>query len=194
MLFKKSGPVDWLVVFLGNPGAVYSKTRHNAGFMTADVFEKAGVRINRLKFKALTGSADIDGVKLFLMKPQTYMNLSGDAVREAMAFYKLPLERVIVVSDDVALLPGKLRIRRDGTAGGHNGLKDIIAKCGGDSFIRVKIGVGKPAHPDFEMADWVLSTLFGSELQQLEAAAETAAAAVKTIVTSGVDTAMNRYN
>jgi PTH1 family peptidyl-tRNA hydrolase len=196
MLFgKKISPVSWIVVFLGNPGAKYKDTRHNAGFMTADAVEKnTGVRIDRLKFKALTGVCAFDGVKVLLMKPQTYMNLSGDAVREAMKFYKLPLGQVIVVSDDVALPLGKLRIRRNGSAGGHNGLKDIIAKCGGEEFPRIKIGVGSPEHPEFEMADWVLSAFTGKDAALIKDATRDAAQAVETIIRHGADKAMNQYN
>ena len=138
-MFKKTAGVDWIVVFLGNPGEKYKNTRHNAGFMAAEAVEaRTEARIDRLKFKALTGMAQVGQKRLFLMKPQTYMNLSGQAVREAMAFYKVPLERVLVVSDDVTLPLGKLRIRREGSAGGHNGLKDIIARCGGEGFPRIK--------------------------------------------------------
>jgi PTH1 family peptidyl-tRNA hydrolase len=196
MLFgRKISPVSWIVVFLGNPGAKYKDTRHNVGFMTADVVEKnTGVRIDRLKYKALTGVCEIGGVKVFLMKPQTFMNLSGDAVREAMKFYKLPLEQVIVVSDDVALPLGKLRIRRNGSAGGHNGLKDIIAKCGGEEFPRIKIGVGSPEHPDFEMADWVLSAFSGKDAVLVRNATQDAALAIETIIRHGMDKAMNQYN
>jgi PTH1 family peptidyl-tRNA hydrolase len=196
MLFgKKPSPVSWIVVFLGNPGAKYKDTRHNVGFMTADAAEKStGVRIDRLKYRALTGICEIDGVKVLLMKPQTYMNLSGDSVREAMKFYKLPLERVVVVSDDVSLPTGKLRIRRNGSAGGHNGLKDIIAKCGGEEFPRIKIGVGSPDHPDFEMADWVLSGFAGKDVALIKEAVLNAAQAVETIIRDGLDKAMNVYN
>jgi PTH1 family peptidyl-tRNA hydrolase len=157
---RKTGPVEWIVVFLGNPGAKYTRTRHNAGFMTADLFsEKTDVKIDRLKFRALTAAAELGGCRVLLLKPQTYMNLSGDAVGQAMRFHKVPLERVLVVSDDVSLPIGKLRIRRSGSAGGHKGLADIIQKCGGEEFPRIKIGVGEPPHPDYDMADWVLSSL-----------------------------------
>ena len=128
------------------------------------------------------------------MKPQTYMNLSGDAVREAMRFYKLPLERVLVVSDDVALPVGKLRIRRSGSAGGHNGLKDIIEKCGGEDFPRIKIGVGEPPHADYDMADWVLSTFAGKDRELIEKAVEDAASAVETVIKDGIERAMNLWN
>jgi PTH1 family peptidyl-tRNA hydrolase len=194
-LRKKIGPAAWIAVFLGNPGAKYSGTRHNVGFMTAGVLEKtAGIKLDRLKYKALTCACDLGGEKVFLMKPQTFMNLSGDAVSQAMRFYKLPLERVIVVSDDVALPVGKIRIRRDGSAGGHNGLRDIIEKCGGDNFPRIKIGVGAPTHPDFDMADWVLSAFSAKEAELIAEAVKNAAKAVEMIISSGVDKAMNVYN
>jgi PTH1 family peptidyl-tRNA hydrolase len=194
-LRKNTGPASWIVVFLGNPGAKYAGTRHNVGFMTADALGKdAGIRIDRLRFRALTGSGAVGGEKVFLMKPQTFMNLSGDAVQEAMRFYKLPLERVLVVSDDVALPVGKLRIRRNGSAGGHNGLKDIIDKCGGEDFPRIRIGIGEPPHADYDMADWVLSQFSGGDKDLIAEAAKNAAAAVETIIRDGLDKAMNMYN
>jgi len=182
-------------VFLGNPGAKYEKTRHNVGFMTGDALsKKLNVKIDRIKYKALIRQADLDGEPVLLMKPQTYMNLSGSAVKEAMDFYKIPLDHVVVVSDDVTLPVGKLRVRRSGSAGGHNGLKDIIAKCGGDGFPRVKIGVGEKPHPDYDMADWVLSSFKGDDAKAIDEATKKAADAVKTIVLKGVDKAMNLYN
>lgn len=196
MFFKKTpGSVSWMIVFLGNPGANYTQTRHNVGFLTADVIEKnAGIRINRLRFKALTGSGVFAGEKVLLIKPQTFMNLSGDAVSQAMRFFRLPLTRVIVVSDDVSLPIGKIRIRRSGSAGGHNGLKDIIAKCGGEDFPRIKIGVGEPPHPAYDMADWVLSAFTDKEAQLISEAVKDAANAAETIISAGIDKAMNIYN
>lgn len=195
MFFKKQSGVGWLLVFLGNPGAKYERTRHNVGFMTGDALSKnLNVKIDRIKYKALIRQADINGESVLLMKPQTYMNLSGSAVKEAMDFYKIPLDHVIVVSDDVSLPVGKLRVRRSGSAGGHNGLKDIIAKCGGDGFPRVKIGVGEKPHPDYDMADWVLSSFKGDDAKTIDTACEKAADAVKTIVLHGVDKAMSLYN
>ncbi|MCL2366636.1 MAG: aminoacyl-tRNA hydrolase [Oscillospiraceae bacterium] len=192
---KKSTPVSWIAIFLGNPGKQYDQTRHNAGFLAGDVVaERMGVKINRIKFSSLTAVATIDGQSVLLLKPQTYMNLSGGALWQAMAFYKVPLENVIVVFDDVALPPGKLRVRRKGSSGGHNGLKDIIRKCGGDTFPRIKIGVGSPPHDDYEMADWVLSKLSGEDGTLVFEAAAEAANALKTIVTQGVDAAMAKYN
>lgn len=192
---KRTGPAAWIIVFLGNPGQKYAGTRHNVGFMTADVVEKrTGQKIDRLKYKALTRDVTLGGEKAFLMKPQTYMNLSGDAVRQAMDFYKVPTDHIIVVSDDVSLPTGKLRIRRGGSAGGHNGLKDIIAKCGGEGFPRIKIGVGSPPHPEYDMADWVLGTFRGKDAELIAEATENAAAAIEEIITTGVDKAMSKYN
>ena len=195
MLFgRKPASVSWLVVFLGNPGPKYASTRHNAGFMVAEAFEKKhGVRINRLKFNALTALSGIGGEKVLLMKPQTFMNLSGRAVKPASDFYKIPPERILVISDDVSLPLGVLRIRRKGSAGGHNGLKDIIEKCGED-FPRLKIGVGSPQSPDYEMADWVLSSLKNSDAETMASAAVRAADAVSSIITGGIEGAMNIYN
>ncbi len=195
MLFSSSAPVSWLVVFLGNPGLRYACTRHNAGFLTADAMEKKlGVSINRLRFHALTATAEVEGEKLLLMKPQTYMNLSGDAVGEAARFYKIPPERVLVVSDEVSLPLGRLRVRPKGSAGGHNGLKSIIAALGSDAFPRVRIGVGAPPHPDYDMADWVLSVFHDQDLEDMRAAADRAADAVLCYVTNGPERAMNRFN
>lgn len=195
MFSRNSGPVSRIVVFLGNPGTKYAGTRHNAGFMTADVLaRRSGIRVDRVRFRSLTGAGTLCGEKVFLMKPQTYMNLSGDAVREAMKFYKVTLDRVLVVSDDVSLPVGKLRIRRNGSAGGHNGLKDIIEKCGGEEFPRIKIGVGEPPNPEYDMADWVLSQFAGKDKDLIAEATENAAAAVETIIRDGLDKAMNLYN
>ncbi len=195
MLFKKTGGVSWLIVFLGNPGPRYEMTRHNAGFMAADAMAKEkNVNINKARFKALTATCDIGGESVLLMKPQTFMNLSGDAVAQAAKFYKIPPERVIVVSDEISLPIGKLRIRTKGSAGGHNGLKDIIAKLGTDAFPRIRIGVGAPPHPDYDMADWVLSSFKNQDAEDMLAAAERAAQAAQCYITQGADRAMNRFN
>ena len=195
-IFKKpSGPVGWIVVFLGNPGTKYDKTRHNAGFMTADKCEKAtGARITRVRFRALTDQTRVGEETVLLMKPQTYMNLSGEAVGEAAKFYKVPPERVLVVSDDVSLPTGKLRIRAKGSAGGHNGLKSIIQHLGTDAFPRVKIGVGAPPHPDYDMADWVLGRFTGKDAQDMDAACARAWEAVETVITQGAEKAMSQFN
>ncbi len=194
MFFSKGG-AEWIVAFLGNPGLKYNGTRHNAGFMAADAMEKKlGVRINKMRFKALTQTVDIGSHKVLLMKPQTYMNLSGDAIAQAAKFYEVPPERVIVVSDETALPIGKLRIRRGGSAGGHNGLKSIIARLGTDQFPRIRLGVGAPPHPDYDMADWVLAAFKGQDAADMEAAAEKAAGAVACYITEGADKAMNKFN
>ena len=195
MFFKKTGAVSWLIVFLGNPGPRYEMTRHNAGFMAADAMAKEkNVNINKARFKALTATCDIGGESVLLMKPQTFMNLSGDAVAQAAKFYKIPPERVIVVSDEISLPIGKLRIRTKGSAGGHNGLKDIIAKLGTDAFPRIRIGVGAPPHPDYDMADWVLSSFKNQDAEDMLAAAERAAQAAQCYITQGAERAMNRFN
>ena len=192
---KKQSPLSWLIVFLGNPGARYENTRHNAGFMTADVIEKkTGVKINKAKFNALTTTATFGGCNVFLIKPQTFMNLSGNPAKQAMNYYKVPLSNLIVVSDDVTMPAGKLRIRRGGSSGGHNGLKDIIAKCGGEDFPRIKIGVGSPPHKDYEMYEWVLSKLTGEDESIIKNAALHAADALEIIVSGNIDKAMAVYN
>lgn len=183
------------MVLLGNPGQRFTGTRHNVGFMTGDALERLlDVKIDRIKFKALVRQVKIDGRGVLLMKPQTYMNLSGDAVQQAMAFYKVALDHVIVVSDDISLPVGKLRVRRSGSAGGHNGLKDIIAKCGGEGFPRVKIGVGAKPNPEMDMADWVLSTFRNGDAEEIERAVKSAAEAVLSVICEGVDKAMNKFN
>ena len=196
MLFgRKTGGVKWIVVFLGNPGARYAGTRHNIGFMTADALSKRlGIKIDCVKYKALTCRCELGGESAFLMKPQTYMNLSGDAVRPAMDFFKVPLDHVIVVSDDISLPTGKLRVRRSGSAGGHNGLKDIIAKCGGDGFPRVKVGVGAPPDPEYDTADWVLSVFRNADAEVIGKSVVTAGEAVEEIIKNGVDSAMGKFN
>ena len=194
MFFSKGG-AEWIVAFLGNPGLKYNGTRHNAGFMAADAMEKKlGVSINKMRFKALTQTVDIGGKKVLLMKPQTYMNLSGDATVQAANFYKVPPERVIVVSDETALPIGRLRIRRGGSAGGHNGLKSVIARLGTDQFPRIRLGVGDKPHPDYDMADWVLSAFKGQDAADMELVAKKAADAVECYITEGADRAMNKFN
>lgn len=193
--FKRPGPVQWLVVGLGNPGPKYEWTRHNVGFLVIDqLADRADIPVQKLKFQALTNTALIGGQSVLLMKPTTYMNLSGQAVGQAARFYKIPPERVLVISDDVALPQGKLRIRRSGSAGGHNGLKDIIAHLGGDQFPRVKVGVGGKPHPDSDMADWVLSTFTGADRKAMEETIDRAADAVTCLLEQGVDKAMSKFN
>ena len=192
---KKSGGVDWLLVGLGNPGEQYERTRHNVGFLVADeLAERHNVPIQRLKFRALTNTITVGGEKVLLMKPVTYMNLSGEAVHEAAAFYKVPPERILVISDEVALAPGKLRVPRSGSAGGHNGLKNIIAHLGSDQFPRIRLGVGSKPHPDYDMADWVLGRFQGEDKKAVEEAVKRAADAAECLIREGVDRAMNQYN
>ncbi|MCD7946972.1 MAG: aminoacyl-tRNA hydrolase [Oscillospiraceae bacterium] len=198
MLFGKkvkSGGIDWLVVGLGNPGGQYERTRHNVGFLTIDELERRmHVSVRKLQYKALTDTAVVEGQRALLMKPVTFMNLSGEAVGAAASFYHIPPERVLVISDDVSLPVGKLRIRRDGSAGGHNGLKSIIAHLGCDRFPRIKIGVGAKPHPDYNMADWVLSKFSGEDEKTIAKAVADAADAVACLITRGVDAAMGAYN
>lgn len=195
MFFKKPGGISWLIVFLGNPGPRYDFTRHNAGFMAADAMAREkGLSINKARFRALTASCRIGEESVLLMKPQTFMNLSGQAVSQAAGFYKIPPEHIIVVSDEVSLPIGRLRIRTKGSAGGHNGLKDIIARLGTDAFPRIRIGVGAPPHPDYDMADWVLSGFKGQDAENMMAAAARAAEAAECYITQGADRAMNRFN
>ena len=194
-IFKSSGGVGWLIVCLGNPGKQYENTRHNIGFMTADELERReGVKVNKLKYRALTGEMKIGGERVLVMKPQTYMNLSGEAVKLAGAFYKIPPERVIVISDDVSLPLGKLRIRANGSAGGHNGLKNIIAHLGTDAFPRIKVGVGAPNHPEHEMVDWVIGNFTPAEKKVVAEAVGRAADAIECLIEKGVSEAQNKFN
>ena len=195
MLFANRGGAQWLIAFLGNPGPRYAFTRHNAGFLTADEMEKLlNVRIDRLRFRALTAAVEIGGEKVLLMKPQTFMNLSGEAVGQAVRFYKIPPEHVLVVSDEVSLPVGSLRIRLKGSAGGHNGLKSIIARLGTDTFPRIRLGVGSAPHPGYDMADWVLSTFRNEDAETILAAAENAAKACVCFIEKGPDKAMTQFN
>lgn len=201
MLFSKkssdgaSGKIEYIIVGLGNPGTQYENTRHNAGFITLDtIAEKNDIKVDRLKFKSLCGTGEVGGKKVLLMKPSTFMNLSGQAVTEAMAFYKIPPERTIVIFDDISLDPGKLRIRRKGSDGGHNGIKNIIYLSGSDTFPRIKMGVGAKPNPKWELADWVLSRFTESEMKALTEAAENAAQAAEYMVNEQIDKAMNLFN
>ena len=196
MLFGKgSGGADWLIVGLGNPGEKYERTRHNVGFLVVDALaERLGVPVQKLKHRALTNTVRLAGQKALLMKPVTFMNLSGEAVGDAARFYKLPPERVLVISDDTALPLGKLRLRKGGAAGGHNGLKSIIQHLGTDQFPRLRLGVGEKPRPDYDMADWVLGRLQGEDWKAMEAAVDRAADAVECVLSQGVDAAMNRFN
>lgn len=189
------GAPEFMIVGLGNPDKKYEFTRHNAGFLCVDMLaEKHGFTVKKLKFRSLLGDAVLGGHRCLILKPQTYMNLSGEAVREAAAFYKIPPERILVLFDDISLDVGKLRIRRKGTDGGHNGIKNIIYHLNSDRFPRIKIGVGKKPHPDYDLADWVLSEFKKDEEAPLKAALENACAAVELLLDGEIDQAMNLYN
>lgn len=195
LLGAKSAAVDWLVVGLGNPGAKYEHTRHNMGFLTVDLLaEQAGVKLNKVKFKSAYNIIPFAGAKCLVMKPQTYMNLSGESVGEAARFYKIPADHVLVISDDVSLPAGKLRIRGGGSAGGHNGLKNIIQHLGTDRFPRIKVGVGSPRPGEHDMVDWVMGKPMGEDRTAVEDALDRAGEAAKTLITEGIDRAMNRFN
>ena len=190
-----NGGYQWLLVCLGNPGREYEGTRHNIGFLTADELERReGVKINKLRYRALTGEVRAGGQRVLVLKPQTYMNLSGESVKLAGGFYKIPPDHVRVVSDDVALPLGKLRIRAGGSAGGHNGLKNIIAHLGTDQFPRIRVGVGAPEHPDHEMIDWVIGKFSPAEKKVVDEAVSRALDAALCVIERGVNEAQNRYN
>ena len=195
MLFGRSGGISWLVVGLGNPGTQYESTRHNMGFLAVDkLAQEENFRFSKLRFKAWTATWEVGGQKVLVMKPQTYMNNSGEAVAPAAKFYKVPPEHILVVSDEIHLQPGRLRIRTKGSAGGHNGLKSIIACLGTDAFPRIRIGVGAPPHPDYDMPDWVLGTFRGADKTAMDDAAARAAEACAVYIRDGADRAMSRFN
>lgn len=185
----------WLIVGLGNPGKEYAHTRHNAGFRALDILAgKLGCKVDKLRFQGLYGQCTYQGKKLFLLKPQTYMNLSGRSVLQLSAYFHIPPQRIVVIFDDISLEPGRLRIRGDGSAGGHNGIKSIIAEIGSQDFPRVKVGVGAKPHAEQDLADWVLSTFSAQEEKALTSSLERAADAALTVVTKGVYEAANRFN
>ena len=198
MFFKKpkpAGPIDFIIVGLGNPGKKYEGTRHNAGFAAIEALaEDAGVRVNRVKFKSLCGEMTVNGKKLLLLMPQTFMNNSGEAVREALSFYKLPPEKCAVICDDVTLDVGTIRIRRKGSDGGQRGMRSILAQCASDQFPRIKIGVGQKPHPDYDLAAWVLSRFTKEETPAILKAARDAADAALLIANGQIDKAMNDFS
>ena len=186
---------NWLIVGLGNPGNQYERTRHNAGFRAIDELAKSlGCKIDKSKFQGLYGQTTYNGKKLFLLKPQTFMNLSGQSVLQLSSYFHIPPQRIIVIFDDISLPPGRLRVRSDGSAGGHNGIKSIIAQLGSQDFPRVKVGVGAKPNPEFDLADWVLSTFSASEEKALAVALGNAADAALAIIDHGVPEAANRFN
>ena len=198
--FKKKtyasvGTPEFMVVGLGNPDRKYTLTRHNSGFLCVDMLsEKLNFRVDKLKFKSLITDTTINGHRCIVMKPQTYMNNSGEAVRECANFYKISPENVIVIYDDISLDVGKLRIRRKGTDGGHNGIKSIIYHLNSDQFPRIKVGCGKKPHPDYDLADWVLSEFKKDEQKALEPALENACKAIELLLDKQIDKAMNLFN
>ena len=186
---------SWLIVGLGNPGKEYERTRHNCGFRAVDILaDKLGCKIDRAKFQGLYGQVTRDGKKLFLLKPMTYMNLSGNSVSQLAAYFNIPAQRIIVMFDDISLEPGRLRIRPDGSAGGHNGIKSIIAQLGCQNFPRIKIGVGAKPNPNYDLADWVLSAFSAQEEKALVSALDRAADAALCIIDRGTAESANRYN
>lgn len=192
---KAAGKPEYLIVGLGNPGMTYENTRHNAGFMVMDTLaERHGFAIGRMKYKALCGDVTLAGHRCLVIKPGTYMNNSGEAVVQAMQFYKLDMAHLIVVYDDISLEPGKLRIRRKGSDGGHNGIRSIIELTGSQDFARIKMGVGKKPHKDYNLADWVLSRFTEEELKAMESSCRNACECLALIVDGKTDAAMNRYN
>ena len=194
MIFSPSG-CDWIIVGLGNPGADYEKTRHNVGFRATDLLAGLlGTKIDRLKFQALTRLVRAQDKKILLVQPQTYMNASGAAVSALASYYKIPPQRILVVFDDISLPVGRIRVRKDGSAGGHNGIKSIIQSLGSDQFPRVKIGVGAKPHPDYDLADWVLSRFSAPEEKALAPALENAAKAALLVLEQGTEKAASAYN
>lgn len=194
MVSKEQGE-SWLIVGLGNPGREYEKTRHNCGFRALDgLAQQLGCKVDKLKFQGLYTQTTYSGKKLFLLKPQTYMNLSGRAVLQLSAYFHIPPQQIIVLFDDISLAPGRLRVRAEGSAGGHNGIKSIIQELGSQDFPRVKIGVGAKPNPDFDLADWVLSTFSASEEKALAVSLKNAADAALAVIDHGVPEAANRFN
>lgn len=200
MIFRKNkdfgtGSFDYMIVGLGNPGKQYETTRHNAGFICMDfISEKFGVKINKLKFRSLIGDGRINGKRCLFVKPQTYMNLSGEAVRDAAEFYKIPTENIIVICDDISLDPGKMRIRRKGSDGGQRGMKNIIYHLKSDNFPRIKVGVGAKPTPEYDLADWVISHFTKKEAELIKEVAQKVTCAVEYMVDDKIDKAMSDFN
>lgn len=189
------GKIEYVIAGLGNPGMEYDGTRHNAGFAVIDAIAKElGEDVNRLKFKGKTAEVTVGGVRCLLLKPTTYMNNSGESIVQALEFYKIPVENLIVVCDDISLDPGKLRIRRKGSHGGHNGLRSICELTGSDNYPRIKIGVGKKPYPDYDLAKWVLGKFGKEDSEKMKTSAENAADCIKLMVQGKTDEAMNKFN
>ena len=189
------GKIEYIIAGLGNPGLQYEHTRHNAGFMAVDkIAENLGTKIERMKFKGLYADVNIDGKRCILLKPTTYMNNSGESIVEALNFYKLDVDRLIVIYDDISLEPSKMRIRRKGSHGGHNGMRSIIDLTGSEDFLRIKLGVGKKPHPDYDLAKWVLGQFRPDDMSKLQDAISNAEEAVKLMVNDNVNEAMNKFN
>ncbi len=192
---EPTGPVEWLIVGLGNPGKEYAATRHNIGFITLDrLAQQEHFDIKKIKFKSLVCDTVLAGKRCMMMKPSTFMNNSGEAVGECARFYKIPPEHILVIYDDINFDPGVMRIRKKGSDGGHNGMKSIIYHLNSNAFPRIRMGVGAKPHPEYDLADWVLSGFSESEKKALEPAIDNACDAIRQIVAGEIDTAMNRYN
>ena len=194
-MFKSTPQDAWLIVGLGNPGKEYERSRHNCGFRALDILaEKLNAKVDKLKFQGLYTQTAYNGIKLYLLKPQTYMNLSGKSVVQLSAFFKIPPQRIIVLFDDISLAPGRLRVRAEGSAGGHNGIKSIIQELGSQDFPRVKIGVGAKPNPDYDLADWVLGSFSALDEKAMAVSLENAGQAALAIIDKGVPEAANRFN
>jgi PTH1 family peptidyl-tRNA hydrolase len=192
---EKTGNISYIIAGLGNPGSKYENTRHNAGFIAVDsIADRAGAKIDRIKFHSLVGECQLGQCRVLLMKPETFMNNSGVAIGEASAFYKIPPENVIILHDEISFDPGVIRIRRKGSAGGHNGLKSIIEHLGSDAFPRIKIGVGQKPHPDYDLATFVLSKFPDSDLEKISERLPDLYDSCLLITEGKIDQAMNKYS
>lgn len=192
---KLTGSIEYAIVGLGNPGKKYENTRHNAGFIAVDYISKElGITLKSFKFQALCEICELSGKKVIILKPQTFMNLSGESVKEVMSFYKIPAEKVIIIFDDISLPVGKMRIRKSGSPGGQNGIKNIIQVCGTDKFPRIKIGIGQKPNAEWELANWVLSQFTVEDRRCLDIVVENVKNAVELILQGDIEKAMNNYN